>query len=393
MGDGDLDDLVGFLQDPKPEVQRLAAEGVLDQTENQEFLEYCARKPRVVARPLLRLAESAEAKAAEAADEGDKQGPRANKRAELQDAETVWAGRFALQALVNLSAVPAVRDELVSLGAPRRCAEALRTGWLEGSTGLSHLHVMVLANVTTAKPAQEALAADDRLLRFMLAAYVAKARPPTDDDVKDPMQCLGKVIGNVCSLPEGRSIVAGGEKGPGGVASLLGELVHRERRPDVLAIMRNLCADKDYHFVVCGSDLLGRMSSFLYPWEKAEASSGKQLPPELRERLSKSGCALTGDAAVRSAAAGCVLGLCRSPEGRAYLRGPLANEILRAWAAEEEESAASDPLQAVIKTLEMSEEEIEAERLRLEEELAASARPAADVAATSGGGLDDVDGD
>mmetsp|Transcript_2405 Transcript_2405/g.6433 ORF Transcript_2405/g.6433 Transcript_2405/m.6433 type:complete len:390 (-) Transcript_2405:52-1221(-) len=389
MGDDDFDDLVGFLQDAKPEVRRLAAEGVLAQTECQEFLEYCTRKPRSVARPLLRLAESADAQAAAAGPEDEPAeagGPRRQKKAELQEAETIAGGKAALQALVNLSAVPAVRDELVSLGAPRRCAEALRSGWLEGSTtGLSHWQAMLLANVTTVRPAQETLAADEGLLRFLLAAYVAKAQPPSEDggeEVEDPMQSLGKVIGNVCALAEGRAVVAGGDKGPGGVASLLAHLGRRERRPDVLSVMRNLCVDKDYHAVVCGADLLARMSGFLYPWEKAEASSGKQLPAELRERLAQGGCALTGEAAVRSAAAGCVLGLCRTAEGRAYLRGPLPGEILRAWAGEEQEPSARDALQAVLKTVDMSEDEVEA--------FAAGGGAAPPPA---GAGLEDVDGD
>ena len=72
MADGDssqdqeFSELLGFLQDQKPEVRRFAAEGVLGQTEDTDFLDYCRRNPRTAARPLLRLAEKAESEVSEA---------------------------------------------------------------------------------------------------------------------------------------------------------------------------------------------------------------------------------------------------------------------------------------------------------------------------------------
>jgi len=61
---------IGVLEDQKAEVRRLAAEGVLGQTEDTDFLDFCRREPRKCARPLLRLAEKAELDSAEAMAKG-----------------------------------------------------------------------------------------------------------------------------------------------------------------------------------------------------------------------------------------------------------------------------------------------------------------------------------
>ena len=58
------------MEDQKAEVRRLAAEGVLGQTEDTDFLDFCRREPRKCARPLLRLAEKAELDSAEAMAKG-----------------------------------------------------------------------------------------------------------------------------------------------------------------------------------------------------------------------------------------------------------------------------------------------------------------------------------
>jgi len=362
-------ELLGFLTDPKLEVQRFAAEGVLAQTESQDFLEFCHRQPRKAARPLLRLAEKAEADASTSGTAanlaaGTARTAEEQKAARMAAVEAVSAsaaGSAALQALVNISAVPSVRDELVELAAPRRVAEAMRGGWLEGRSGLAHWYAMLLANITTAKAGQEAICADENLLRFLVAAYVSKPRPPPRDGYDDPLMFLGKVIGNVCALEAGRKLLAVGEQGPTTVTTLVGELADRARRSDVVNCFRNLCLDVECHPAVVAANPIADFARFLYPWDKADPQHRAELPEALATALAAEGAALTGDATIRHSAAICIIGLCRTREGRACLRSQGAKEILRAWQLEETEEEIRNALEASVPALQ-PEEELEAQQ-------------------------------
>lgn len=339
----EFEELLGFLQDKKAEVQRFAVEGVLAQTDSQDFLDYCRRNPRKAARPLLRLAEkceadtvtnSAAAEVAAASATGTGR-DKAVKQATFDAQQAAVTGSTALQALVNLSAIPTVRDELVELSAPRRTCESMRSGWLEGRSSHAHWYAMLLANITTIKAGQEAVCADESMFRFLVAAYIAKPRPPARAGYDDPLLFLGKLLNNCCALETGRRLLAHGEQGPQTVQSLVSELADRARRPDMISLMRNLCLDTTCHAAVIAANPLPAMALFLYPWEKASAEDRGKLPDELASALSGAGAAMTGDAQVRHGAAICILGLCRSTEGRAYLLAQGAVDILTAWQAEE----------------------------------------------------------
>jgi hypothetical protein len=254
-------ELVGLLQDKKIEVQRLAAEGLLEYTESEDFVTYCQRKPRAVAKALLRLSERAEADVVEKEKQQEQKASsaKAERVAELQLMEAQAAGAAALKALVNLSAIPTVSAELIDMNASRRCCEALRGGWLEGRLSLAHWYSMLLANVTVSEAGQKALAKEEGMVRFLFGAFVSKNRPEPRDGYDDPMISLGKVINNVCAQKEGRKLFGEGEQGSASLNLLTKELSDRTRRPDVLAIIRNLCLDEECHAVLVSTDLLERL--------------------------------------------------------------------------------------------------------------------------------------
>lgn len=345
-------ELIGFLADPKAEVQRLAAEGVLAQTESQDFVAFCQEKPRAPAKQLLRLVERAEADAIaklSSVKEGTRdQVMRAKRLAEKEAELSLAAGAAALQALVNLSAVPAVRDELVELSAPRRCGDALRSGWLDGRSALAHYYSMLLANLSTAKQGQKAICENEELLRFLFSAFVAKPRPPPRDGCEDPMGYLGKALGNVCALPEGRALLAVGDQGIATLTQLATELRDRGRRTDVLNCIRNLCLDEDCHEVIVKTAIAPVMTLFLYPWDKVSADQRAQLPEQLREALQADGAAMTTDVSVRGLAAECFLGLSRTEAGREYISSFGLVEVLRAWLQEEPEEENKTVIDAVL---------------------------------------------
>lgn len=386
--DIEFGELLGFLQDTKPEVREMAAEGVLSYTENTEFLEYCRLNPRKAARPLLRLMEKAEADATEhataaqlaEASNGGATGKKAAQLAEREAAKAIAIGKPALQALVNLSIVPTVRDELVELKAPRRCAEALRAGWLEGRAHYAHWYGMILANITTSQAGQEAIVEDEPLLRFLFAAYVAKPRPPAKDGYDDLLFWLGKVLGNVFALPAGRKCIAGGEGGPSTVAKLLAEVTDRTRRHDVLGALRNLCIDKDCHETLVQTDFLTRVAHFVYPLGQVPDDYQAKLPTQLREDLVANGATLTGDGPIRHATVLCIVGMCRTVVGRKYLRVQGCEEVLRAWILEEGDEDTRQGLETSLGALRESELDEKPEEVTQEETPDASSN------------LDDVDG-
>lgn len=354
-------ELIGFLQDPKIEVQRLAAEGLLDQTESQELIGYCQKKPRAVAKALLRLSERAEAGLGknEGAEEKSSSA-KAEKISELKLLEANAAGAAALKALVNLSAIPAVCAELVDMNAGRRCCEALRGGWLEGRSSLAHWYSMLLANVTLTQTGQKALASEESLVRFLFAAFVSKNRPEPRDGYDDPMISLGKVINNVCALREGRKILSEGEAGSSSLNLLAAELGDRQRRPDVIATFRNLCLDESLnsHAAIVSTDFLARVARFIYPWTQAQPENRADLPSALQEMLEQDGAALTGDTSVRLATAHSILGLSRSLIGRDYLREFGMKEVLRAWHTEESDEETKTVVAMAVPFVSQSEEEL-----------------------------------
>lgn len=340
----EYDELVGFLSDQRLDVQQMAAEGVLGFTQDTGFLEFCQLHPRKIAKPLLRLVERAESSEAEGKatiaaavqelenTKGDaQQQERAVRQAATEAKQAQEAGAAALQALVNLSAASAVRDELISMNGPRRSVEALKGGWLEGRAGLAHWYAMLLANITTTKEGQEALCAEEGLVHFLMATYISNPRPPPRDGYDDPLACLGKVFRNVCALSEGRRVLSK----PSCVKSLASELSDRGRRSDALGALRNLCIDGECHGAIAESNFATQAATFLYPWEKVEESSRAELPEELRNELVANGAALTADGAVRNMAAEALHGLCQSEVGLGYLRAVGYREVLRAWESEE----------------------------------------------------------
>ncbi|CAK9090290.1 Hypothetical protein (Fragment) [Durusdinium trenchii] len=296
MNAATTNEMVANQEDQKPEVRRFAAETVLSQTEDPDFLDFCKREPRRCARPLLRLAEKAEQDSAEAAAAAggysSGQEMKSEKVAAIQAASNLAAGVHALKCLVNLSAVPAVAEELVSLNAPKRLTEALRAGWLEGRAQMAHWYSMLLANVSTCKKGQEALCADEGMLKFLVAAYLTTPRLPARDGYEDPLLWLGAVLVNVLVLPEGRKLLAIGKSQE--LEMLFGEMSDRSRRADMVNAAKNVCLDMDCHEALVATDLMLHMARFLCPWDTMDTEHRSALPSVLRESLEKEGAALTG---------------------------------------------------------------------------------------------------
>lgn len=277
-----------------------------------------------------------------------------------------------MQALVNCSGIPQVRDELIAMNAVRRCVDALRGGWLEGRADLAHWHVMLIANITSVKAGQEALC-DEAMLSFLLAAYFMKPRLPPRDGYDDPMLCIGKAVCNMTAIPEGRKLLAGGDSEQvfSTLAVLVAELADRERRPDVLAIFRNLCADKDCHAALVKVSLMATMAHFLCPWDKAPQEKRDTLPEDLRASLE--GSALAGDVSTRCTAAHCIVGLCQTEAGRDYLKRNGCYEVMRAWHLEETDEDTKQAIEVAVPAVHLTEEQLQEDKQAADKQAAAEA--------------------
>merc|ERR1711924_253515 len=111
------------------------------------------------------------------------------------------------------------------------------------------------------------------------------------------------------------------------LTDFIGEVDDRDRRPDVMSALRNLCIDSDCHERIIASGAMIQILSFIYPWDKVDAAHREQLPKEVQDMLVE-GAALTTDGAVRIAAATCVLGLSESEVGSKHLQECGFKEIL-----------------------------------------------------------------
>merc|ERR1712137_436929 len=322
-------------------------------SESQEFLAFAAAKPRMVAKPLLRLVESGRR---EKISDPKLKAPGAVNSVHIKN-----TGKFALQALVNLSALPAVATELITeLNAPRRICEALHEDWLQGHTEYILWFSMVLANLSTTPQGQEALSQDVGHFRFMLNCFLSKHRPPSHEEHEDPIGYLGKVIGNCCADVLGRRQLSEDAYG----LSMLGpQLQRRESRIGVLNIFRNLALDVEFHSTLAKTSFLQEVSLFLYPWNKVKEEDRLKLPKSLRESLEAGGAAITSDTASRNVAADCFGGLSLSSEGCKYLSDGGGSEILHSWMAEEEVTETHSMLVQTIARLSMFEQKTTAQKI------------------------------
>lgn len=228
---------------------------------------------------------------------------------------------------------------------------------------MAHWYAMLLANISTSAKGQQALCGDEGMLKFLVAAYVTKPRPAARDGYEDPLLWLGSLLVNVLVLPEGRKLFAMGENHA--LTTIFNELADRGRRQDMINAVKNTCLDSECHQTVITTDLIAQMARFLCPWESLDADAKSMLPGALKESLEKDGASLTGDVAVRSAAAVSLMGLCRSLAGRDYLRASGCEQVLRAWHAEETDGTIKEQIDVVLPALVLSEDELKAEQDKL----------------------------
>eukprot|EP00887_Chlorella_sp_A99_P004078 scaffold11.g4078.t1 len=212
----ELDELIDFLGDSRPQIKQHAAELVQGLTGSPEGIAQLASRASRLLPALLRLV------GAEAATSGP-----------------------ALAALVNLSQEPAVQAQLLEAGAVGRCMDYVR------ERGCAHPGrlIMLLANLTSAEEGAAALLQLGKerleglwvamLLRLFLTPAAGSGASGASD--ADPYEHVATVLPNVTRFREGRRLLL--QPGRGLLRALASQLraPNERRRRGCAGALKNCC--------------------------------------------------------------------------------------------------------------------------------------------------------
>ncbi|GAB4814226.1 hypothetical protein N2152v2_001272 [Parachlorella kessleri] len=205
----ELDELIDFLSDKRPQIKLHAVELVQGLTGSPEGIAHLSGRSATLLPALFRLV-------------GDEQ-----------------ASRGAMVSLVNLSQEPSVQQQLLSLSAPSRCMDYIR----ERTCPHNDLLVMLLANLTSLEEGAAALlqlgkgALEGLHLAMLLKLFLGPVLPGQPD----PYAHVATILPNVTRFREGRRLLL--QPGRGLLPALASQLRSRDelRRRGCAGAIKNCC--------------------------------------------------------------------------------------------------------------------------------------------------------
>lgn len=211
----EVEELVGFLSSPSPQVKKAAVDIVQGLTGSEEGVRSLANHSKALLPSLLHLV-------------GDKK--------EFEQP--------ALEALVNLSQETALSGELVEVGMIERAMEILG----RADICISQLLLMLLVNLTQLDSGVERLlqAGDEKLQGLYLAKLVRlfNVSSAENEGKEDPYGHIGSVLVNISRMEIGRKLLLDPKR------SLLKIIIRQSdspsllRRKGVSGTIRNCCFDE-----------------------------------------------------------------------------------------------------------------------------------------------------
>lgn len=211
----EVEELVGFLSSPSPQVKKAAVDIVQGLTGSEEGVRSLANHSKALLPSLLHLV-------------GDKK--------EFEQP--------ALEALVNLSQETALSGELVEVGMIERAMEILG----RADICISQLLLMLLVNLTQLDSGVERLlqAGDEKLQGLYLAKLVRlfSVSSAENEGKEDPYGHIGSVLVNISRMEIGRKLLLDPKR------SLLKIIIRQSdspsllRRKGVSGTIRNCCFDE-----------------------------------------------------------------------------------------------------------------------------------------------------
>ncbi|TMW63206.1 hypothetical protein Poli38472_002147 [Pythium oligandrum] len=235
-----LEDLVGFLSSPRPELRKSASSMLVNlSASDQAVYQLLHLQKNDVIQGLCRV---------------------------VSDLRPI--AEDAIKALINLTAIhPDASERTIKFDLLNRVMTQLE----DDEWRLKNLSMMLLANVTTTEAGARALIGADTQAGAATAAYREKKirtltvsfmeSEPEPDGVDadsgeakwdDEYQYVAVILGNISQLEEGRQFILKVRNGKTLIEALLPQLrsPNLVRRRGITALIKNLCFDTDSHFLL-----------------------------------------------------------------------------------------------------------------------------------------------
>ncbi|XP_072989434.1 uncharacterized protein [Typha latifolia] len=308
----ELEELLGFLSSPSPQLKKAAVDIVRGLTGSDEGLRPLASFSNLTLPPLSDL---------------------------LRDSPDIAAA--AAEALINLSQDPNLASQIVSLGSVAIAMNVLYKHADDRSLGRSL--VMLLANLTQVDSGVVALlqVGDDKVEGLYVAKLVRSfcRSPSGDSTAEDTFEHVASILVNISKVVTGRKIMLEPKR------SLLKQVIHQFdstnplRKKGVCGTIRNCCFEADNQL----QNLL-LLSEYLWPALLLPVAGNKiygeqdrsKMPPELSSALSHEREAVE-DPEIRQQALEAIYLICLQEEGRKSLWSVNGPRILQVGYEDEED--------------------------------------------------------
>ncbi|XP_010926545.2 uncharacterized protein [Elaeis guineensis] len=248
----ELDELLGFLSTPSPQVKKAAVDIVRGLTGSDEGLVPLAARADVALPALSRL---------------------------LRDPPELSVP--AAEALINLSQNPTLADKLVSLGAVPTAMDML---YKNSDQKVSRLLIMLLANLTQLDSGSAALVqvGDDKMEGLYISKLVRSfcRSSSVESTAEDTFEHVASILVNISKVQAGRKVLLDSKRG------LLKQVIRQFdstnslRKKGVSGTIRNCCFEADSQL----QNLL-LMSEFLWPALLLPVAGNKVYSEEDRSKM------------------------------------------------------------------------------------------------------------
>lgn len=340
-----VEDLVGFLSHPRPELRKSASSLLINMTASDQGMHQLLQLQKLdVVQALCRVV--------------------SDMRPIAED---------AIKALINLTAAnPAAAERALKFDLLNRVMTQIE----DDDWRLKDYSMMLLANVTTTPEGARALmgydgktddallALRERKIRSLTSLFLESEPEPEGVDADtgdakwdDEYQYVANILANISQLEQGRDFLLKHRS----ETTLIAELVPQLRSPNVVrrrgiaAAMRNLCFDTDNHFFLYDQlDVPTKMSYLLAGPEPLDADDMAGMHPSLYRLGEKK--RREQDKQVRLAAIDCLLLLCTTRNGRNDLRRKKVYPIVRNAHLVEPEEEVGDQIYKLVDFLIRDEE-------------------------------------
>ncbi|KYQ92105.1 armadillo-like helical domain-containing protein [Tieghemostelium lacteum] len=325
-----LKELVGFLQDPKPEVKILALQHLAGISQDEESIK--TLKQTNIVTYLLRL---------------------------ITDSNHVIS-RHSLTILINLCSDADMLSEITK----KNIVPRLVDGSTDSKNKLSEIYSMLLSNVThTKEGCLQLMQAGKELEAFyiMKLVQVLLQDSNSSDYLTTPKHSwIINIILNVTQIQEGRKIVL--DKDNLIFQSLLPLIHHKDlvKRRGIVGIIRNCCFSEIHQEYILTSEAIDILTIILLPIrgnDRLDDDEMKGMSPKLQNSEIPLDNQREQDKECRKMLIDSLIFLTKTKKAREYMREKKAYPIIRNYYNKEDDEEIKENIEKVVEILLRDEEE------------------------------------